>query len=314
MEKLISVIVPIYNVEKFLNKCIESILCQTYVNLEIILVDDGSTDNCSKLCDEYAIKDTRIKVIHKSNGGLSDARNVGIDVANGEFLFFVDSDDYINKNTINTLYMNLINEDADVSICKYKVVYDQNTDTNEIQDNIVKVIEEEKFNNIYNELADYTITAWAKLYKKSIFDEIRFPVGKINEDEFIVHQWLNLAKKVVYSSCEYYYYFQRGNSIMNTYNIKRLDIFDALENRMLFFKGKNKELYSQTLYVYCYNILKNIRLLKQGNNIINKKHIIKDLKKKNKIYLKKLLLSGHINILRKVKIMLLNLKMKLSIH
>ncbi|MBR1540013.1 MAG: glycosyltransferase [Clostridia bacterium] len=125
-EELISIIVPVYKVEKYLDKCINSIVSQTYKNLEVILVDDGSPDSCGKMCDEWTQKDTRIKVIHKENGGLSDARNFGLDCAKGKYIQFVDSDDYIEKDMIEFLYKNLKENNADISICSNYMVDEEN--------------------------------------------------------------------------------------------------------------------------------------------------------------------------------------------
>ena len=124
MEDLISVVVPIYNVENYIKKCVDSILSQTYKNLEIILVDDGSPDNCPQICDEYAQKDNRIKVIHKENGGLSDARNAGIDISKGKFITFIDSDDYIEKDYVEVLYNSIKENASDMAIGSHKAIYD----------------------------------------------------------------------------------------------------------------------------------------------------------------------------------------------
>ena len=178
---LISIIIPVYKVEKYLEKCIESVLKQTYTNLQIILVDDGSPDNCGKICDEYDKKDSRIEVIHKANGGLSDARNVGISKAKGRYIGFVDSDDYIKEDMYEIL-LNLIKKyDADVSICNlYDVI-----DGNECIRNKENGIREYSRLDILKEvLLDKNIQsyAWNKLYEKELFDEIKYPIGKKYED------------------------------------------------------------------------------------------------------------------------------------
>ena len=178
---LISVIVPIYKVEKYLHKCIDSILAQTYTNLEIILVDDGSPDNCGKICDEYAAKDSRIKVIHQPNGGLSAARNAGLDIATGDYIGFVDSDDYIAPDMYEKLYNALVKNDADMAICDYQrfgneLPYDEMSLTTEV---ITGLQAMEKQNTVIN---CSFVVAWSKLYKSFIFSNVRFPVGKINED------------------------------------------------------------------------------------------------------------------------------------
>lgn len=178
MKELISVIIPVYNVEKYLNKSIESVIKQTYKELEIILVDDGSTDSSGKICDEFAQKDDRIKVIHKKNGGLSDARNAGISEAKGKYLGFIDSDDYIDKNFYEILYNVLKKYNSDISICKHRETYtdyEENTSKLEIKEQVFNTEQALKELLLFGEVNNY---AWNKLYKKELFNEINYPVGK----------------------------------------------------------------------------------------------------------------------------------------
>ena len=252
MKNLISIIVPIYNVEKLLPRCIDSIINQTYKNIEIILVDDGSPDNCGKICDEYASKDSRIKILHKENGGLSDARNKGLDIALGDYIMFIDSDDYINPLMVEILYENLINNNADLSICKYMKVNNSdiyNVDKNNQTINVYNKIE--CFNNLYNELYVTTEIAWNKLYKKNLWNQIRYPIKKLHEDEFVIHHLIEKCNKIVYTNLELYYYYDREDSITHIYNKRRLDAIDAFEERMKFFKEKNYEsLYVKSAIAY----------------------------------------------------------------
>ena len=252
MKDLISVIVPIYNVEKLLPRCIESIANQTYKNLEIILVNDGSPDNSGKICDEYAKKDNRIKVIHKENGGLSDARNKGLDSALGNYIMFVDSDDYINPLMAEILYENLISNNADLSICNYKKV--NNSDMHKVDKNsqVLNVYNKiECFNNLYNELYVRTEIACNKLYKKYLWNEIRYPFKKLHEDEYVIHHLIENCNKIVYSNLELYYYYDREDSITHVYNKKRLDAIDAFADRMKFFEEKKySELYVKSAIAY----------------------------------------------------------------
>lgn len=244
---LISIVIPIYNVEKYLKRCVDSVINQTYKNLEIILVDDGSTDNCGKICDEYAKKDKRIKVIHKKNGGLSDARNAGIDVSKGRYLSFIDSDDFVDKRFIGTLYNNLINNDADLSLVKY-YSFSKNEDVYEtMEDEKITVLSrDEYFNLIYEEPVN-SVVAWNKLYKKEIFNEIRYPVGKINEDEAVIHYIIGNISKIVISNLELYYYFQRNDSIMKKDKKNNIDRTNFIYDRINYFK-ENKE--EKTDYFY----------------------------------------------------------------
>lgn len=226
---LISIIVPIYNVEKYLNKCIDSIINQTYKNIEIILINDGSEDNSGKICDKYAKEDSRIKVIHKKNGGLSDARNVGIDASQGDYIAFIDSDDWVDLYMIERLYNLIIQHKADIVQGDYIEVYDE--------DNILKNITKEEINfynsnqmleYLYGEKYVKTVVVWNKLYKKELFDQIRFPKGRLHEDEFTTYKVIHRANTIIDSNLPVYYYRQRESSIMNSdFNIKRFDILDA---------------------------------------------------------------------------------------
>ena len=242
--KKISVIVPVYKVEKYLNRCVDSIIKQTYKNLEIILVDDGSPDRCPEICDEYAKQDNRVKVIHKKNGGLSEARNFGIDVATGEYIAFVDSDDYINEKMYDIFISELESNNSDIVIGNFKSFDDNSNIKN-------KNIETYKVENLTNLEAlknmctgggtIYTV-AWNKLYKKALFDEIRYPVGKIHEDEFITYKLIYNSSKITYLDTELYYYYQRADSIMGSKMTPRnLSVLEALEERAEFFENNQLE-------------------------------------------------------------------------
>lgn len=222
MNNLISIIVPVYKVEKYLPKCINSIINQTYKNLEIILVDDGSPDNCPNMIEEYARNDKRIKIIHKENGGLSSARNAGLEIATGDYISFVDSDDYVRRDYIEILLNNLKNANADISICKNKKF----SEGEEIIINEVSDVEIYNKKQLIYELFKFGAVhecAWGKLYAKKLFDNIRFPIGRIYEDSSIMHEIYNNVEKAVYTNNELYYYLvNRSDSIMgNTYSAKK---------------------------------------------------------------------------------------------
>lgn len=229
IKNLVSVIVPVFNVEKYLENCVESIVKQSYLNIEVILVDDGSTDCSGAKCDELAEKDTRIKVIHKSNGGLSDARNRAIDEARGEYLYFVDSDDYISLDSIEYLLKKLKDSDSDIAIGGMLT-------TSKLDENVIKKETYTLFLNNKEAVRElfygsyYTTSASAKLYKASLFNEIRYPYGKLNEDLFTTYKLLNRAEKVVCSDKTVYYYYHRPGSIMNSaFNERKLDVVRALD-------------------------------------------------------------------------------------
>lgn len=294
-EELISVIVPIYKVEKYLSRCVDSIINQTYRNLEIILVDDGSPDNCGKICDEYAKKDVRIKVIHKQNGGLSDARNVAIDIARGDYIAFVDSDDFIAVNMYEVLYKNLKENNADISIANYYRFENEEEVVEANEDGKTTVYNKgEMFEHMYD---DYllTVVAWNKLYKKQIFSEIRYPVGKVVEDAAIIHYLIDKSTKIVITNLQLYYYYQRANSIINTPKFALLDELDFLYDRVKFFEKlqmQNNEVYHQTIERYATRLIELYCILteaKQHKKGVYKKYfkIMKELLKKYKYPSKK---------------------------
>ena len=221
---LISVVIPIYNVEYYLNECINSILNQTYNNLEIILVDDGSTDNSGNIAEHYASKDQRIKLIHKQKGGLSDARNTGIDIANGSFITFVDSDDALCPDTIEYLHNLLVDSDADISCCQRIQV---NEDSNiSITQNRHKpkqsfILSTEKA--LISQFVD--TVAWGKLYKIELFSNVRYPLGRLHEDVFTTYKLLAQCKVIVVGEQPKYMYRLRNNSISNiNFTHRHLDI------------------------------------------------------------------------------------------
>lgn len=258
MEQCVSVIVPIYMVEPYLKRAVDSIRNQTYQNLEIILVDDGSKDQCGRICDDYAKADNRIVVIHKENGGLSDARNAGLDVAHGEYIMFVDSDDYIAPDCVETLLKCLTEHDADVSMCSYAVTdsteYDESiwlkSDGHEY-DGSVEICDRRKLlSNLYDanhKDATYFIVSWNKIYKASLWDGIRFPKGKIHEDEATTYKIYDRAQKGIYLHKPLYGYFSAPDSITRAkFNIKRLQWMDALDDRIAYFENKLTESQNRT--------------------------------------------------------------------
>lgn len=215
-ESLISVIVPVFNIEKFVGKCIEGLIRQTYHNLEIILVDDGSTDESGLICDEYAKIDARIKVIHKQNEGLSDARNSGLEVCEGEYIGFVDGDDWIANDMYEFLYRTLVSHNADVAVCGHYLEDDGGVYASECADGslevyncreaVCAVVIDEKIHSF----------AWDKLYKKELFDGIKYPAGRYVQDIFTTYRVFMKANKVVCNNQPKYYYYQRKDSIQRT--------------------------------------------------------------------------------------------------
>jgi len=239
---LISVIVPVYNVEKYLSRCIDSILAQTHKNLEIILVDDGSIDNCPNICDDYAKIDKRILVLHKKNGGLSSARNAGIDISKGNYIGFIDGDDYVLPDFCKNLYNALISAKADLSICNYKYVDEEGTTIDRRIKSPIKdetLTSDEAYERIVGYGYSYYVTAVNKLYKRNIFNNVRFPMGKLHEDEFTVHHIFSECNTITIISEVLYMYVQRSDSIMNkSFSVERLDGAWAFYDRFLFLEKK----------------------------------------------------------------------------
>lgn len=277
----VSIVVPIYNVEMYLEKCIESLINQTYDNIEIILVDDGSTDNSHNICKNYAQKDNRIKLIHKENGGLSDARNVGIENATGKYITFVDSDDWLSYDYCEIMVKHMNEENVDIVMAKLVSVYNDDyvfVHKSNYNKNVYTNLEAlEKFEDTVN------VVAVAKLYKKELFNNLRYKVGKIHEDEFMFHKIFFEAKNVLALDSALYAYRQRENSITTAkYSLKRLDALEALEDRMIFYdENKLYELKEKTRAVYMYFLKKNIKEI-VGNDIDDKEKYIENLMNKLK--------------------------------
>ena len=232
---LISVIVPVYKVEPYLDKCVRSIVEQTYQNLEIILVDDGSPDNCPAMCDAWAEKDSRIKVIHKENGGLSDARNAGLAIATGDYIAFVDSDDWIAPDFIRELYYAMERTGAEIAECG--TTYVDESDKVLRQRGVAPVTEMDKLEALRRLVLEDGIyqTVWNKLYRRAVIEDILFEKGKHHEDDFWTYQIFDKIEKLAVVERPMYYYLQRSGSIIGTgYTIKRLDGLEARFLRMLY--------------------------------------------------------------------------------
>ena len=222
---LISVIVPVYNVAQFLDDCLVSIINQSYNNIEIILVDDGSTDKSGEICDIFADQDRRIRVIHKKNGGLSSARNVGLNVARGNFIVFVDSDDCLNKKMIEKLYNAVMSSNTEIACCDYTSSGFNNDSDSEIE----VLSREDAISTLFDDYG-FQCFAWNKIYKRSLFENICYPEGKLFEDIVTTYKLLKKVDKVVYIKEKLYYYRQRTNSITRTtFNKKNKDLIDAIE-------------------------------------------------------------------------------------
>ena len=242
---LISVIVPVYRVEEYLERCVESILSQTYENLEVILVDDGSPDRCPAICDAYAGKDARVKVIHQENKGLSGARNAGIELAAGEYLAFVDSDDYVSPHFIEALYQLLQETGCAIGQCRFSYVKGEKL-TEEGDSAFCIYRGESLMEQLYGpeEKATYFVVAWNKLYRAELFKKtgIRYPEGRIHEDEATPYRLFHEARKMAFlDKAMYGYYTENGGSITSVFSAKRLQWLTAQEERIAFYKKNGYE-------------------------------------------------------------------------
>lgn len=290
----ISVIIPVYNVEKYLKRCLDSVINQTYKNLEIILVDDGSTDNSGKICDEYAKNDKRIIVIHKENGGVSVARNIGLDIGTGDYVNFIDSDDWIDLKFFKKLYDNLLKSHADISCCDY--------------------IRTEKYKNLKKEFLNYMdyygenilevylekelTSPCNKLYKKELWQNIKFPANKTNEDICTIFKIFLKSKIVIYTEEKLYYYYKHSDSTTKSkFSNKNLDLLDAWQevvrlskkypdNIQRLAKFRLKKAYFSLLGVIAYYGMENTQ-----ENIEIKNYIFKKFKENYILLLKSNLIS-----------------------
>lgn len=248
---LISIIVPIYKVEKYLDRCVQSIVNQTYQNLEIILVDDGSPDHCPVMCDTWAEKDNRIKVIHKTNGGLSDARNAGMAVATGELIGFVDSDDWISSEMYQLLYDDICHNGSDISCCGIQMVWENSEARQTLTMEGDKVLENEEA------MLSLIQESWLKhpvvnrLYKKECVKGVDFPSKRLHEDVFWGYQVIAKANKVSVIGRIGYFYLQRNGSIMGQdFSIKRLDMFDAYYDELRFIQSRYPNISGKAVAIF----------------------------------------------------------------
>lgn len=260
---LISIVVPVYNTEQYLSSCVFSVLNQQYGNFELILVDDGSTDKSAGICDEFADKDSRIKVIHKKNGGLSSARNEGVKAASGKYICFIDSDDIVSNLYLSTLYENAVRNCADVSFCSFCEFCEDAPEFMPTNDVSHIVSKEDLLNRLTTVGADCVSTslvvAWNKLIRTEIAKKIYFPLGKWHEDEFYINYLLENADVFVETDAPLYFYRKRDDSIVginNQLDIRHIDILDAFEERItLYHRLGDNRLYKKIVSSYRTSII-----------------------------------------------------------
>lgn len=284
---LISVIIPIYNAELYLKTCIDAVLGQSYTNFEVLLINDGSTDNSADICDEYLKRDNRIKVVHKQNEGSASARNVGLELAQGEYIVFIDADDYIESEYLQILVNKASEENADIVQCDYLSVKNI-ADIQCIEKKNVAYATE-VFSNIdflecFCDKRTYLPIAvlWNKIYRRELFDSLRFPVGRGIDDEYLICQIIYRANKILWIHEVLYYYILSENSQMRSKpSLKRIDGIDAIESQMCFFEeiGQPK-LYNMIQYRYYATVIANYYFVERF--FPEEKKILAELKKKKK--------------------------------
>lgn len=263
---MVSVIVPFYNEEKYLSRCLDSIINQTYKDLEIILIDDGSDDKSFDIASKYESIDKRITIYRQNNQGLSSARNKGLDNCNGEYILFVDANDEIVSTMIEELYDLLIKNNCDISICGIKQINGDNHTTQNNKETITVINNDEKYDMIQKDPVR-SVVQWNKLFKRHIFDDLRFPIGRLHEDEFVIHKELYKARSIVYTDRQLYLYYRNPESItLNIDMSNRYDIVSAYKDRIDFFKQINQLKYLNNTYclLKLFVIITNIR--KNGFN------------------------------------------------
>lgn len=314
MDPIISIIVPIYNVGKYLPRCIESILNQTFNNFELILVNDGSTDNSGVVCDDYAKKDTRIKIVHKSNGGVSSARNAGLYVAKGEYIGFVDPDDYIDKNMYEKLYRLCVDNNSDIAICRFNREINGKIQNKESTEEIIELNNMEAMNELFKGNL-YRFSLCNKLFSKKCFNDVLFPEERIHEDLSTTYKLFDNSKKTVYINYCGYIYVRRENSILtSTYNEKRLQAFIAWDEIIEFIDKNYYEIIEQVIATFTYWCVDNILyILNQVNNSKKKNNYLNIIQKyttKYYIYIKR---NNILSRSYKLRIRIFNINYKLFI-
>lgn len=276
---MISIIIPVYNVENYMQTCVDSVLKQTYGDIEILLIDDGSTDGSGKLCDLYECKDSRIKVFHKSNGGLSDARNFGINRSRGEYITFVDSDDVIDTHYIEIL-LGLINEcSVDISICNATHCYEGQVVEFKKASNVEILTSEDAIKAMLYQ-KKFLVSACAKLYKRELFENIKFPVGKLYEDSAVMYLLLEKCKRVAFANAKIYGYYHREDSITTQkFSARNFDILDI--SQVIYNHYKDNDVLKRAaisyyvvaamrIYLNCPNNKEYQNKINETKNIINK--------------------------------------------
>lgn len=303
-KELITVVVPIYNVEKYLKRCILSILNQTYDKLEIILVDDGSPDDCGKICDYYSEIDSRVKAIHQKNRGLSEARNRGIDEASGKYIMFIDSDDYIDENMIEILYCNLKKYNADISSCGHNDIYEGKVSNKKIRDYNEFILTSQEALRVFLFTNVVDVVAWNKLYKTELFNDIRYEVGKLFEDHYTTYKLLDKAQLIYYTTLPLYNYCKRKNSIGGAkFSKKNYQLKEALDEECKYIKCNYPGIIKEVDLGYIlWLIVLYDKIILSGQKDMELEKCIREYIRNNINYIKKI---KHISLVKKLQLYIL---------
>ena len=269
MDNLVSVVIPVYNSQKYLNACVDSVVNQTYSNLEIILVDDGSTDESGMICDEYAKKDGRVKVIHKENGGNGDARNTGYKQATGEWLVMVDNDDLLHLQQIEILLKIACEKNADVVIGNYRPITDEEIPANNYIGKVVyqkvEVLTDSHLMNqeFIKKRSMILTTPWSKIWRKSLYEDILFPKKSKHDDTWTTWKAYEKAMKVVFVDEVLYYWRNNLQSFGRIFDLSHLEGIDAYKEQLVYFISEKKQRYIEIvfneymeMFFWCYNRMK----------------------------------------------------------
>ena len=286
---MITIVVPVYKVENYLHRCVDSILNQTYTNFELLLIDDGSPDNCGEICDEYVRKDSRIFVIHQKNRGLSAARNTGInwfyEQGRSDYITFVDSDDWLHPEYLRALINGITENDVKISVCDLKRVI---TESTHVSYDILEYELTSPEDFLVNHFWQYNY-ACGKLYHKSVFENIQYPIGKNFEDAFTTYKALHKCERIAYTDLQLYYYFYNEQGISHSpWKPSELVIFDAMQEQMQFYKAKGlQKAFDKEFKLFVHHHAYQIVRIKENKQDLKKnKAILKGIKKTLRKYLK----------------------------
>ncbi|NTU88407.1 MAG: glycosyltransferase [Actinobacteria bacterium] len=266
MAPRISVIVPVYKVERYLDTCVQSIFAQTYTDFELILVDDGSPDCCGDLCDAYAKEDARVRVIHKENGGLSSARNVGLEICIGEYVAFVDSDDWLAPSYLERLLIGIEEPGVDISVCGYIPVDEEGAEVAASLNLVPKFYTPAQAIETVLYERDFDTSAHMKLYKRSLFSDMRFTEGILFEDFDVLYRLFARCERIYYiGACLYFYRIRSGSIMTSEFSSAKLELVAIAKRILDFVDADFPEIHSAAVYRYVVSVLATLRGLVLSN-------------------------------------------------